>query len=279
MTSKAEEFYQHLKTAVESDQLVLPTLPEVALKIRDAVESENTSAQEIAEVLTQDASLSARLIQVANSPLYRTRNPIEDLQMAVTRLGIRMVRDLVISLAMKQIYQATSDVLDDYFRNAWNSAVEVAAICRMLATTAPGINPEQALLAGLIHNIGSLPILVMAEDDDELFNDADALGELIWELQGKVGVLILKTWNFADDMIAVAENSLDFTYDHVGGPNLVDLVQAAILQGGHVPEKHAPADWGQVPAFAKLGMDTEINVVEIEENQEIIENTKQSLLV
>ena len=171
MSEKAEKFFQELQKAVETDQLVLPTLPEVALKIREAVESEDSSAQQIAETLTQDAALSARMIQVANSPLYRTRNPIDDLQMAVTRLGIRMVRDLVISLAMKQIYQATSDVLDQHFRESWNTAVEVAAICRMLATTVPGINSEQALLAGLIHNIGALPILVLAEDDEELFND------------------------------------------------------------------------------------------------------------
>ena len=144
MNPKAEHFFETLKAAIKSDQLILPTLPEVALKIRDAVESDNSSAQQIAETLTQDASLSARLIQVANSPLYRTRNPIDDLQQAVTRLGIRLVRDLVISLAMKQIFQATSDVLDHHFRNSWNAAVEVAAICRMLATTIPGIQPEQA---------------------------------------------------------------------------------------------------------------------------------------
>ena len=99
MTTKAEQFFSELKKAVETDRLVLPTLPEVALKIRSAVENENASTQKIADTLTQDASLSARLIQVANSPLYRSRNPIDDLQMAVTRLGIRMVRDLVISLA------------------------------------------------------------------------------------------------------------------------------------------------------------------------------------
>jgi len=276
MTEKADQFYNQLKAAVESDQLVLPTLPEVALKIRDAVENENTSAQQIADTLTQDASLSARLIQVSNSPLYRSRNPIEDLQMAVTRLGIRMVRDLVISLAMKQIYQATSDVLDEHFRKSWNTAVEVAAICRMLATTVPGINPEQALLAGLIHNIGSLPILVMAEDDDDLFNNSDALGEVINELTSPVGVLILQTWNFGDTMTDVVKHAHNFSYDHEGGANLVDLVQIALLQGGHITED---VDWSAVPAFSKLGMDTEINVVEIEENQEIIENTKQSLMV
>ena len=275
MNAKAEQFFNELKAAVESDQLVLPTLPEVALKIRDAVESENTSAQQIAETLSQDASLSARLIQVSNSPLYRSRTPIEDLQMAVTRLGIRMVKDLVISLAMKQIYQATSDVLDDAFRRTWETSVEVAAICRMLATTVAGINPEQALLAGLIHNIGTLPILVKAEDDDDLFNDAEALTSIISELQGPVGELILKTWNFGDAMTEVVIHANDFGYDHEGGANLVDLVQIALLQGGHGPQD---VDWGKVPAFAKLGMDTDVNVVEIEENQEIIENTRQSLL-
>ena len=276
MTEKAEQFFSELKQAVESDQIILPTLPEVALKIRDAVENENTSAQQIADTLTQDASLSARLIQVSNSPLYRSRTPIEDLQMAVTRLGIRMVRDLVISLAMKQIYQATSDVLDDHFRRSWNTAVEVAAICRMLATAVPGINPEQALLAGLIHNIGTLPILVKAEDDDDLFNDSEALGEVINLLQSRVGVLILETWNFGDVMTDVVKHAHNFTYDHDGGANLVDLVQIALLQGGHIEED---IDWGSVPAFSKLGMDTEVNVVEIEENKELIESTKQSLMV
>ena len=276
MSEKADQFYDELKTAVESDQLILPTLPEVALKIRDAVESENTSAQQIAETLTQDASLSARLIQVSNSPLYRSRTPIEDLQMAVTRLGIRMVRDLVISLAMKQIYQATSDVLDEHFRKIWNTSVEVAAICRMLATTVPGINPEQALLAGLIHNIGALPILVMAEDDDDLFNDSEALGLIIDELTSPVGVLILQTWNFGDSMTNVVKHAHNFSYDHEGGADLVDLVQIALLQGGHEPND---IDWAAVPAFAKLGMDTDVNVVEIEENKEIIESTKQSLMV
>ena len=277
MSAKAEQFFADLKKAVETDQLILPTLPEVALKIRESVESDNSSAQQIAENLTQDASLSARLIQVANSPLYRSRNPIDDIQMAVTRLGIRMVKDLVISLAMKQIFQATSDVLDDQFRNSWNTAVEVAAICRMMATTVQGISAEQALLAGLIHNIGSLPILVMAEDDDDLFQDAEALLQLINELQGRVGELILRNWNFPDHMIEVVRECHNFSYDHEGPASFVDLVQAALLQGGHADE--ATEDWSNVPAFEKLGMDTEINVVDIEENKELIEDTKQSLMI
>jgi len=278
MSAKADQFFADLKKAVETDKLVLPTLPEVALKIRDAVESDKASAQQIADTLSQDASLSARLIQVANSPLYRSRNPIDNLQTAVIRLGIRLVRDLVINLAMKQMYQATSDVLDDYFRSAWNTSVEIAAVCRMLATTVPGINAEQALLAGLIHNIGTLPILVKAEDDDELFQDAEALGNLINELQGRVGTLIVSNWNFPPAMIEVVKESRNFGYDHPGGPAYVDLVQVALLQSGSISAKDMPKDLGKVPAFNKLGMDAEVNVIEIEENKNIIENAKQTLM-
>jgi len=146
----------------------------------------------------------------------------------------------------------------------------------MLATTVPGINPEQALLAGLIHNIGALPILVLAEDDEDLFNNSDALGDIIEELQGPVGGLILETWNFGKAMTEVVKQAENFHYDHEGGANLVDLVQVSLLQGGHIQKE---IDWSGVPAFSKLGMDTEVNVVEIEENQEMIESTKQSLLM
>lgn len=276
---KSDIFLAELRNALDTDKLILPSLPEVALRIREVVENENTTAHDIAEMLKQDPSLTTRLIQVANSPLYRTRYPIEDLQMAVTRLGIRMVRDLVVNLAMKQIYQATSDTLDEQFRAIWNTSIETASICRMMATIIPGINPEQALLAGLIHNVGALPILVMADEDYELLQHPEELADIVYSMQGPVGMMILKKWNFPDNMIEVVDRSNDFSFDHDGGARLVDIVQVALLQSDHVPAKHRPGDLSSVPAFANLGMDSEVNVVAIEENQEAIEHTKQSLMI
>ena len=212
MSAKAETLFEDLKHAVETDRLMLPTLPDVALKIRDAVENDNSTAQDISDALSQDASLATRLIKVANSPLYRTRNPIEDLQMAVTRLGIKIVRDLVVGLAMKQIFQATSNALDVHSRSIWQKSVDAAAISRMMATLVPGINPERALLAGLIHNVGALPVLVLAENDDQLFHDEEALGRVIYELQGAVGELILNHWEFDDHMIEVVKQCHNFSY-------------------------------------------------------------------
>ncbi len=277
LSTKAESLYNDLQEAVEADKLILPTLPDVALRIRDVVESEKSTAHDIADALAQDASLAARLVKVANSPLYRTRNPIEDLQMAVTRLGIRIVRDLVVGLAMKQIFQATSDALDTHSRNIWSKSVDAAAISRMMATLVSGINPEQALLGGLIHNIGALPVLVQAENDDELFHDEAALGQVIYELQGIVGELILRHWEFDEQMIEVVKQCHNFAYDRGDQASVVDLVHVAVLQGRHVPDELSPECWSSVPAFARLGLDVEVNVVDIEENKEVIEDTKMAL--
>ena len=146
----------------------------MALRIRDAVEQDSSTAQQIADMVATDAALSARLLQVANSPLYRGRVPIENIQMAVTRLGQKLVRSLVVSLAMRQIFQATSDTLDTRLRAIWEESVQVAAISRALAQTV-GLNREQAMLAGLIHNLGSLPILTMADSFPELMADPKKL--------------------------------------------------------------------------------------------------------
>jgi len=70
---------QQINTAVETDQIKLPTLPEVALKIRTAVEKGDHSAAGIAELLAQDTALSVRLLQLANCPLYRARSEIDGL--------------------------------------------------------------------------------------------------------------------------------------------------------------------------------------------------------
>ncbi len=134
------EFQDALQNAISEDRIILPTLPEVALQVRDAVESEDTTAVQVAELVATDAALSARLLQVANSPLYRGRSPIDSIQVAITRLGNKLVRSLVVSLAMKQIFQATSDTLDKKLRTNWAQSVQIAAISRVLAHPLPQLD-------------------------------------------------------------------------------------------------------------------------------------------
>lgn len=273
MIGKAE-FLESLQTAINENKITLPTLPEVALKVRDAVEEENVTAHQIADMVATDAALSARLLQVANSPLYRGRVPIESIQMAVTRLGYKLVRSLVVSLAMKQIFQATSDTLDVRLRSMWEQSVEVAAISRVLAQNLPHLDKEQAMLAGLIHNIGALPILTWADSYTELMEDEAALDRLVDELTPTIGTQILKLWGFPDTLIKVAAEAQNLNYD--GGPqaDYVDVVIVARLQALPSDNIGDMANWINVPAFLKVGLDPEVELIEIEGVAEDIESVQ-----
>ena len=271
-----EEFLAQLQTAIQDNSIVLPTLPEIALQVRDAVEKDDATAQDIAELVATDAALSARLLQVANSPLYGGRVTIDSIQMAITRLGTRMVKTLVVNLAMKQIFQPTTSALEQRLRQAWEESVQVAALSRVLAQQVSHLDKDQAMLAGLIHNIGSLPILILAENFPELIGNSERLDTLLVNLSPIIGRQILETWNFPDTLIAVPAHYANLQYDSGAQADYVDLVQVATLECNTGAAKTAsPAEWAQSPAFAKIGLDPEISVIEIEGVAEQIEEVEQ----
>ncbi len=271
-----ETFVEELIKDLETGQLQLPTLPEVALRVREVVDDEDANAHQIADTIAQDAALSARLIQVANSPLYRGRNEIDRLSMVISRLGNKLVRNLVTSQVMKQMFQATNDLVDQKLREVWEHSVQVAAIARALTGRTPGILPDQAMLAGLIHDIGILPILYRAEERDELLDTPGLLDQLIDRLHARIGGAILKHWQFPEALIAVAAEHENLDRQHAGPADLVDLVQVANLQS-HIDSDHplARADWGQVSAFQRLGLEVDVHEIELTDVAEQIEQVQK----
>jgi putative nucleotidyltransferase with HDIG domain len=272
-----EQLLEGFLEDLHQNRLVLPTLPEVALKVRDAVESDKASAADIAKIISMDVALSARILQICNSPLYRTRRAVEDIQTAVARLGNIQVRNLVSSLVMQQMFQATSDVLDKKMRAAWEHSTQVASICYVLASAA-GIPKDQAMLAGLIHDIGALPIIVHAEDIPELREDEALLDKVIQKLHTMIGAKILKDWQFPQSLIDVAAQHENLQRDPETKIDYVDVVIAANLQS-YIGSKHPynDLDWNTIPAFQRLGLEPEINILDIEENQEDLQAVKSML--
>ena len=274
----ADEFYSQLLKDIQTNQLVLPTLPEVALRVRDTVENEDVSAKEVASVISTDAALSARLIQVANSPMYRGSKQIEDIQTAVARLGFTTTRDIVTGLVMQQMFQATSEVTDKRLRHIWEHSTQVASISQVLCSQFTRLKKDHARLAGLVHDIGALPILVAAEDMPELLEDEAALDKLIEELHPRLGKIILESWHFLPEISAVAAEHEDLTRTHGDEIDYVDLVQVANLQsyiGSDNPL--ARIDFDSVPACVKLGLGGDVNVIDMDGFEEI-EDIQKSLM-
>ncbi|UYP29251.1 HDOD domain-containing protein [Pseudomonas sp. Z8(2022)] len=260
MSKLAEKVQQELIHAIENDELVLPTLPEVALKVREAAEDPDVGIPQISKVIGNDAALTARIIKVVNSPLLRSNKEITDLQMAVSRLGINYTCNLATGLAMEQMFQATSDVVDRKMREVWNKSTEIAGICHVLCRHYTRLMPDQATLAGLVHQIGVLPILTYAEEHNELLADSISLNHVIEQIHPIIGDKILRTWEFPEPIAIVPSQYLNFARDSAK-VDYVDIVQVATLQS-YLGSEHpyTQLDWSTVPAFAKLGLDPQVDM-------------------
>ncbi|MCG3171406.1 MAG: hypothetical protein CALGDGBN_03018 [Pseudomonadales bacterium] len=277
MEQVVAEVREQIIDAIRGNRIVLPTLPEAALKVREAAEDPRTDATGIARVITGDAALSARIVRVANSPLLRASAPILDLRMAISRLGMQYTCNLAIGLAMEQMFQATSDLIDHRLRSIWAHSTEVAGISAVLARTYTRLKPDQATLAGLVHQIGALPVLRFAEEQRRLLKDPQLLERLIAELHGELGQLILETWGFAPELACVPMEYLRFDR-HPPAVDYADVVTVANLQsliGSDDPLTQM--DWQQVSAFGRLGLDPGFNAMEVEDLSETLEASIASL--
>lgn len=267
-----QDFLAHVQAELDANRLILPTLPDVAIKVREAVSKGDATAQSLADIIATDAAISARLIQVANSPLYRGSVEIKNIQMAVTRLGNNTIRTLITSLIMQQMFTPTTALLEGYFRSTWEQGVNVSAISRALAAFVPHLNADEAMLAGLIHQIGKLPILTLVEKIPEFRDSPSRLDKLLEKAHPHVGKLIMNTWNFPEELKLVPSDYVDFQRDSGPKADYVDLVQVAFLQS--IAGTDHPAcrvDWNTVPAFVKLGIQPDTEILEIEGVSEEIE--------
>ena len=269
-----------IQDEIDNDRLILPSMPDVAIRVREAVNQGNITVPKLAEMILTDAALSARLIQVANSPLYRGRVEIENLPNAISRLGMNTTRTLITNLVMKQMFQSKSASLTAMFQVVWEHSVSVSAISRALASRCHYLNPDQAMLSGLIHQIGKLPILMYAEKHIDQFQDQKELGYALEKHHITIGSLIMNAWKFSDSFCQVVSEYQNFMRQSCSQPEYVDVVQIAYIEAcGGIDKLQGTIGDETIPAFAKLGLAPEIEVFEIEGITAEIEEAQNLMIV
>lgn len=244
----------------------LPVLPDVALRARRIIDDPNSSAGDLVDVISHDPSIAARLIQVANSPLYRGAQHIDNLNQIVSRLGMRTVGQLIVSLSTKQIFTAQTPMVKKVMRDHWAFATQVAALSNHLARRHTRLDADQALLAGLLHSVGGIPVIVVAEDIPKLLEAPALLDELVVSLQSRLGGNIVKAWDFPEMFAEVIENCGDLGSQIDGEANYSDVVITAIAQARGL--SRTPDD-RPIMAAEKLGVDLESSLLDDELDEAI----------
>ncbi|WP_028696739.1 HDOD domain-containing protein [Pseudomonas cremoricolorata] len=267
MNKLARTVQAQLLAAIDNDDLVLPTLPEVALSIREAAEDSEISVAALSRVIGQDAALAARLIKVVNSPLLRASVEVTELHTAITRLGINYSCNLAIGLVIEQIFHARSPAVEQTLREVWQSSLEVAGISYALCRRYTDLKPDQAALGGLVHQIGALPVLIYAQEHDELLSDPVCLQYVIEQIQPVLGDKLLSAWDFPDQLASLP-SQIDDLQRQTARADYVDVVQIArgLQRRDDMPTLQALPAWRHL----KLPPGSELDAVQLLEARNLL---------
>lgn len=235
--------------------LELPSPPDLGVRIGRAIDRPEATSENIARIIQLDPALTARLIQVANSPLYSGLGKISNCSTAVTRLGLATTRNLVISFLLKNLFHNKSVVLQHAMDRLWKNSTRVAAISSVLAKLTPRLEPGRAMLAGLVHEIGAIAVINDAKRHPDLMDNEQYLWEAVDRLSAEIGAIIMEQWNFGDDLVDVVKNASNWMRDETDLPTYTDLVMIAKLHArvGTMPNKEFPR-LDLVPAFHKMAL-------------------------
>jgi len=236
--------------ALNSGKLELPTLPEIAIRIRETIDDPNVSAEVLVRLLSTDPSISAQIIKTANSAAFSNSNSVNDLRSAISRLGYRMLRNMVMIITMSKLFKASNPIIGQELKKLWDHSREVAANSYVLALHQKHLKPDQAMLAGLMHDLGALPLCIYADRHHPRL-DQQTLDGLIRKFHTEVGAKLLEKWLFPPDVVEVVayhENLQRMTAD--GRSDYIDVVAVANLM---MPTTAKFVAWENVRAAERLG--------------------------
>lgn len=202
---------------IKNDTLVLPTLPAIALKVRRAADDPDINLNAMGEIISQDPSLSARIIKISNSAYLGRTIKVTSVQQAVTRIGLSQIKNISTALAMEQLFVSKNELVKSYISKIWGYTIDtlsyaVAALQMYSKTKQRHVSLDSMTLAALVHNIGVLPILTEAERHEEVFASPTFLNAAILKLSGRIGAKIMRQWDFDQQFITVAEKWRDMEY-------------------------------------------------------------------
>ena len=202
---KAQRFQmlEDIARELSSGSVVFPTCFDAALRLRKELQNPDLPIQRMVKVVALKPLVATRLMQMAGSALYSPDGtPARDLQAAINRLGIEQVRTSALAIAMNQLLRSKETaVFGDIARALWGHSIRTAAATRLLAQTYTRINPDQALLAGLVHDLGAFYMLYRAAQYEELRVRPGTVKHVMLQWHEGIGVSLLSALGLPEDIV------------------------------------------------------------------------------
>lgn len=186
-----------------SGDVNFPICLDAAVLVRNTLKDPFASLDQVAQAISVEPLISSKLLRLANSVSYNPSGRIIlDLSAAISRLGFEVVRTTSLAVALDQMLKSKNlSAYEPLARKAWEHSVQVAAIARVLARRLGRINPDEAMLAGMVHDMGVFYLLYRATDYPEYKGNDEALFELLAGWHESVGESLLHLLGLPDRIV------------------------------------------------------------------------------
>lgn len=189
-----------------SEHNELLSLPQTLAEVLRVVKDETSSAQDLADVLMRDPALTAKILRIVNSPFYGVRREVSSVNQAVVTLGTRQVTALALSASLYNLACKWESTIDRV--RFWRHSLETAIASRMIAQKTGYQNVEEAFIAGLLHDLGTLILEKTYSNQFANLYSRIGEGESIIDLEeeawgtshARVGQFLLEQWNLPESI-------------------------------------------------------------------------------
>ena len=269
--------YTILVEKIKQEALVLPTLPEIALKVREAADDPEVNLNHMSDVISQDPALSMGMLKVANSAMLGRSVKVETVNQAVTRIGLRQIKSIATAMALEQVFVSENKIVSLYLKKSWAKTVDVASVAISLMTLYLRNNKHAPLtldtvtLAALTHSIGVLPILTEAEKHPDIFANPTFLQQAIIKLASDIGGEVTKAWGLSDEFTEIVTCWSDLTV-LPADVHYLDFIRAGAIY--HNIFKNESTKEALIKSFVSKGILADAEFMESEEFTEMVNDVK-----
>lgn len=249
------DFVLTLVKSFRFEDATLPALPDAVIYLQKALDDDSISMAALAAVLEKDPVLAMRIISVANSSLYRTVQPAENVSDAVMRVGLSTTRNVSL-VSLRNAFQARHPLIGARIGQLWKESLHVAAIAATLAQHARIADPNRAMLGGLLCNVGPMLLLTAVDGKLESVDRERTVDHLLDTYGARFGKRLLRHWGMDPELVDVAAHSNDPQRQNALGADLADLIIVARLcQALNPTESQEEDDLSRLsscPAFGRV---------------------------
>jgi HD-like signal output (HDOD) protein len=247
------QFLTSLAKELSGGRVELPSFPDAAARTQHVLSDENVTSERIARVVGSDAGLAGRILTMANSTLlHRGGAPVTDLKVAVARIGHDNIRAAALAYANAQLRRAAELAhIRSQLETCWQDGVRVAALTHAMAKETRGIRSDEALLAGLLHNIGKIYIIARSPKHGAMQVDDPILRD--W--YPGIGTALIENWRLPEDIARAVGGQLEIDRTHEGPADLQDLLIVAVAVAEQMKTSNADdSALAKLPAATALGL-------------------------